>query len=379
MASFAVFIFIETCLKVKSGFVPTSPTMGMIGTPMWMAPEQTEPGKSTPAADVWALGLILYFVTTGHRYWLAAENPEATITQLLKEVVMGPLPTASARARAQGAPAIARELDGVFARCVVRDPKQRYANAQLLWDALQSVLAPPSVRILTAAGGAPGGVTVAAGPLSAPLSVPKGDTAYVPLAVVPPVPLSGVNHGAGMSSPPLWKRLWPIPVAFVGLLFVQQCLQSARRSAAQKEAAQDERLSGFVVTPPAGGGGGGGGAARPANERSPACRLCTSGLTVTGALGRDAIKPVLDSAHPMFDQQCLAPRRGKRPAVGVATYAFTVREGRASNRRIERTSTNEGTEECLLRAFADLAFPSTAEETEVTVTVTFNAAIQVLR
>ena len=358
-------------------------TVGMIGTPMWMAPEQTEPGKSTPAADVWALGLILYFVTTGHHYWVAAENPEATLTQLLKEVVMGPLPAASERARAQGAPSIAPELDGVFARCVVRDPKQRFANAQLLWDALRVVLAPPSVRILTGTAVAEGGATVqgdaalalgasggtvAAAPL--PLPQPMTARAATPVVAVPPFRAASFNHGAGMGTTPAWKRLWPIPLVLVfALIGLQQCLASARRAGAEREAEQDRRLSGFTVTPPV----------APAirqGERPSACRICTTGLTVSGAVPREAFGPIFESAYPMFDQQCLNPRRGRRPAAAVVTYAFVVREGRATNRRIERSSSTDGTDECLLRAFADVAFPSSRDDTEVTVTLSFNAALR---
>jgi tRNA A-37 threonylcarbamoyl transferase component Bud32 len=373
-------------------------TMGMIGTPMWMAPEQTEPGRTTPAADVWALGLILYFVTTGHPYWLAAENPEATLTQLLKEVVMGPLPAASERARAQGAPALAPELDGVFARCVNRDPQRRYPNAQALWDALRVVLAPPSVRILTgaaadagaggatiamtgdaaAAGGAPvattghaggatggaGGATVAA----APLPLPMVARASSPLVAVPPFP-PAFHQGAGMSTTPLWKRLWPVPVALVAMLVLMQCLASARKAGADREVEQDRRLSGLTLTPAVGA------PARPV-ERPATCRMCTTQLVVSGALSRDVVRAAFEAATPVFDQQCLGPRRVKRPATGTVTYAFEVKEGRATNRRIEGSTTTDGTDECLLRALSDLAFPPSAEPTDVTVTLAFNAALR---
>jgi hypothetical protein len=55
------------------------------------------------------------------------------------------------------------------------------------------------------------------------------------------------------------------------------------------------------------------------------------------------------------------------------TYAFSVRDGRPSNRRIERASTNGSLDECLLRGLGDLAFPSTPEDTEVSVTFAFDA------
>jgi serine/threonine protein kinase len=346
-------------------------TVGMIGTPMWMAPEQTEPGKTTPAADVWALGLILYFVMTGHHYWLTAENPDATFTHLLKEVVMGPLPAASQRARAQGVTTLSPELDGVFARCVVRDPRQRYANAQLFWEALRSVLAPPSVRILTDAGAAAGGATIGSTPMPFPMPA-RAETPAVqaPPLHSPPFQPASFHHGAGMSttSPP-WRRLWPVPVALLAMMVVGQCVvSSARRSNAAKEAEEERRLTGFTVTPPASPVG-----RQP--DRPSSCRLCSTGLTVTGAVPRAAVHAAVDAAYPVLDQQCLGPRRNKRPTSGAVTYAFAIREGRATNRRIERSTTTDGTDECLLRAWADVTFPSSPDETEVTVTLSFNAAL----
>lgn len=43
---------------------------------------------------------------------------------------------------------------------------------------------------------------------------------------------------------------------------------------------------------------------------------------------------------------------------------------------VERSSSTDGTDECLLRAFADLAFPSSPDDTQVTVTLSFNAAMR---
>ncbi|MCA9580096.1 MAG: serine/threonine protein kinase, partial [Myxococcales bacterium] len=47
----------------------TSKTDAM-GSPLWMAPEQTERGdRIGPQTDVWALGLIAFTVLTGRKYW----------------------------------------------------------------------------------------------------------------------------------------------------------------------------------------------------------------------------------------------------------------------------------------------------------------------
>jgi len=106
-----------------------------IGSPMWMAPEQTEPGPITPAADVWALGLIAYTLLTGQFFWKAARTSTGTPMYLLREIVLEPIPAASERAGMLIPPG----FDAWFARCVARDPRERFADASLAWRAMQEI------------------------------------------------------------------------------------------------------------------------------------------------------------------------------------------------------------------------------------------------
>jgi len=113
-----------------------------IGSPLWMAPEQTEPGPVTAAADVWALGLIAYEMLVGAHFWRAATVPTATPMHLLREIVLEPIPLASERGGAKIPPG----FDAWFARCVARDPAARFPDAGEAWRALRP-LSTPGLRI----------------------------------------------------------------------------------------------------------------------------------------------------------------------------------------------------------------------------------------
>lgn len=111
-----------------------------VGSPLWMAPEQTEVGREIrPAADVWAIGLIAYYILTGHTFWRAG-TPDGTLTALLREIVLDPIPKASERAAEQGAASTLPDgFDDFFAHTVTRDPDARFANAKAAFAVLLRV------------------------------------------------------------------------------------------------------------------------------------------------------------------------------------------------------------------------------------------------
>jgi serine/threonine protein kinase len=113
-----------------------------IGSPLWMAPEQAQLGaRLNPATDVWALGLIVFYLLTGKYYWRAPNAGAADLMTVLNEVMLTPLDPASARAREYGVGhLLPAGFDGWFARCVDRDATRRWPDAGAAWEALAPLL-----------------------------------------------------------------------------------------------------------------------------------------------------------------------------------------------------------------------------------------------
>jgi eukaryotic-like serine/threonine-protein kinase len=110
----------------------TTKTSGVVrGTPQFMAYEQALGEPSTAGTDIWALGLIAFYLLTGHSYWLTVHS-DGTEAQLFAELLNLPLPPASERARQLGANVrLPPAFDVWFSRCVTRDRGQRFASAGL--------------------------------------------------------------------------------------------------------------------------------------------------------------------------------------------------------------------------------------------------------
>src|SRR5262249_39494376 len=111
-----------------------------MGSPMWMSPEQTDRGQVTMAADVWAVGLIAFYVMTGRFFLRSLDSKNPTVSQLLREIVLDPIPAPSARAAELRCAALPAGFDNWFGRCVARDPRVRYQHAHEAWTELARIL-----------------------------------------------------------------------------------------------------------------------------------------------------------------------------------------------------------------------------------------------
>jgi serine/threonine protein kinase len=145
-APFTVKVLDFGIAKVTSEVI--SQNTGTMGTPIWMAPEQTGPGHEiAPATDVWALGLIAYFALTGRCFWRSASDTHASMQMLLREILIDPIPPLRDRASEQGVLEFLPEgFDRWFALCVRRETGERFANADDAIAALDRVLGSDSAN-----------------------------------------------------------------------------------------------------------------------------------------------------------------------------------------------------------------------------------------
>jgi serine/threonine-protein kinase len=102
-------------------------TSALLGTPMYMAPEQVRGSKAIDArVDVWSMGVVLYEVLTG-RLPFDGEAIGSIFAALLESE---PVPLRTLR------PELDPGLERVVLRCLEKDPRKRYPDVAVLAEAL---------------------------------------------------------------------------------------------------------------------------------------------------------------------------------------------------------------------------------------------------
>ena len=136
--------------------VPLTRTGQVMGTALYLAPEQAEGAKASPASDVYSLGMIAYECLSGRRAFDGDNPVQIALRQILD--VPAPLPA--------DVPDLVRTL---VERALLKDPAERFPDGAAFLTALEDVRAgrplPPlpvgaTTRALATAEEAP----VSAGP-----------------------------------------------------------------------------------------------------------------------------------------------------------------------------------------------------------------------
>jgi tetratricopeptide (TPR) repeat protein/TolB-like protein len=163
----------------------------IVGTPAYMAPEQVAGGEVTHAADLYALGIVMFEMLTGTLPFLG-ESALSTAVKRLHE------PPPSPRV---AVPDLDPRWERIVLRCLQRDPADRFASAADLLHALHGEAVAPgrgkaARRRRLAVAAAVGAVVV----VGAAVVAYRYRATHAPVAVAPAVSPAAATAGHGRRS-----------------------------------------------------------------------------------------------------------------------------------------------------------------------------------
>lgn len=172
---------IAKMLESQAGLTATGV---VVGTPIYMAPEQAQGRPATPATDRYALAVVAYEILCGRPPF---EGDNAL--SLMHQHVSSPPPLLSTRVA--GLPA---GLDAVLSRALAKDPAARPPTCRTFADAVAGLapagITPPPSLVGRAAPGDSTSPTVLSTPEPRPATVAPGTAPWAPRSTPPPVRLS---------------------------------------------------------------------------------------------------------------------------------------------------------------------------------------------
>jgi len=189
------------------------------GTPAYLSPEQIVGNPTDGRSDLFSLGIVLYQLATGQRPF-QSDSLEAVCAQILKANITPPT---------KANPMLPRAFDGIVARCLARNPKDRYANGEVLSTALEDVAREALVQ--------PRGKPAKNRPVTAALRY-AGAAGLLLLVLSVPIAAGFYRHNLKLPPPPV--AMYPAPKSPADLPFwrdTEDALTSASETAAQEQEA----------------------------------------------------------------------------------------------------------------------------------------------
>ncbi len=114
-------------------------TGAAVGTPLFMSPEQIH-GRTDavgPAADIWAVGIVTFYLLTGRRYWEPAQLPRGIL-----DIGSGPLEAPSTRDSS-----LTVAFDSWFLRSCALNPAARWPDPLTQARELAAILGYPAAEL----------------------------------------------------------------------------------------------------------------------------------------------------------------------------------------------------------------------------------------
>ncbi|MRG92308.1 serine/threonine-protein kinase [Polyangium spumosum] len=105
-------------------------TRGILGTPLYMAPEQVEASRAVgPAADIYALGQLAYELLVGEPYWAEELERAGSPIMLAVDISDGPREAPETRAKRRRGVVLPPGFDLWFAEMTARSVEARFSRA----------------------------------------------------------------------------------------------------------------------------------------------------------------------------------------------------------------------------------------------------------
>lgn len=262
----------------------------MLGSPRYMSPEQVRESREVDArTDVWACGVVLFELLTGE-----APFDGTTVNQVLAQVLQD-----EAKLLRNLRPDLPEELEQVIARCLHKEPAQRFQNVADLASSL-ATFAPTRARpLLDRIAQIPVTTWRAKDEsLVSPFAPTLVDDIAPTLAVATPAVARSSTH--------LSKRAWSIALPFGLVLIVGIMLALARRESPEREARSETSATARLPAAPV--------ASAPPALSQPADAPAAVSRAPTPATASANVSAKSSSIPPKKSKPSVAPELGSSDA-----------------------------------------------------------------